>query len=61
MIDTGRPFDIEAAKKTMPWRVHVLRGGVFKMIDRNNKEVDLVTMGNFLEYTTTKIAQAAQK
>lgn len=61
MIDTGKPFNIDDLKATMPWKPVVYRNGVMKMIDRNNKEVDIGDMVNFVEYSTGRIASAAQK
>lgn len=61
MIDTGKPFMPEELKKTFPWTTTIHRGGVLKMIDRNGREVNIADMLNFLEYSTAKVAAAAQK
>ncbi|TSP13985.1 hypothetical protein [Cupriavidus campinensis] len=48
-----------ALKATFPWRMVSVGRGQLKVIDRDGMEVDLISMGQFLEQVTTKIARQA--
>ncbi|MEO9387218.1 hypothetical protein [Chromobacterium phragmitis] len=57
MIDTGKPFDLEALRKTMPWRVVSGGKGKLVVVDKENREVDMGDMLNTLEVISMKLAQ----
>jgi hypothetical protein len=51
--------ELTALKATFPWRMVSVGRGHLKLIDKDNFEVDLVAMGEFLTLITTKIARQA--
>ena len=57
--------ELEALRKTMPWRKVIFRAGVVggqvKLIDRFGKEVPLFDMTDFLEIITAKMAAKEQE
>lgn len=56
MIDDGKPFDIDALRKTMPWQVTLTSKGKIVMIDNAGREVSLVDMVNFTEHISQRLA-----